>query len=99
MELTKEKRAQLKFRILSRVQRLPTGCWLWGTRERGAYPITKVDGRPVLVRRLVYRIFGLKPVLGGHTIRSSCRNPRCVSPDHLVREARTNKRCEEPARA
>lgn len=53
-----------------------------------AYPMLKVGGKQVNVRRLVYTLWQLRPLLLGATVKATCGNSLCVNPLHLVRGER-----------
>jgi len=60
------------------------GCWHWAgnLNALGQGTITR-DGRTWLAHRYVYRLTrGV--TIQGTELRRSCRNLRCVNPDHLV---------------
>lgn len=66
-------------------------CIVPSTRKRlraPAYPMLKVGGRQVNVRRLVYTLWQVRPLLQGATVRATCGNSLCVNPLHLVRGER-----------
>lgn len=83
MILTKEKRTELIAKIESRVTVQRDGCWAWNSKSGLYYPMMKVDGQPMLIRRLVYRLYK-RIDLGERTVTATCHNPLCVNPDHLV---------------
>lgn len=76
-------------RIMARVRVDPeTGCWEWtgptsGENGRGSgYPRMNLDGQTVAVHRVMYtHRHGYVP--GKKQIDHTCRNRRCVNPDHL----------------
>lgn len=80
--------------ILSNVWTDPaTGCWHWtgptvsgGNGERRGYILTR-SGR-VSSRRAAYVAFGCRPALNDHCVQSTCGEPLCCCPDHLVRGLR-----------
>jgi len=65
----------------------PNGCWLWlGTTnkrsDKAGYAQTKIDGKKVLVHRVLYEMhYG--PIPDGWEIDHLCRVERCVNPAHL----------------
>lgn len=59
-------------------------CWLWtGAKSQGKYG--KIHNGETIERahRVSYRIHHGE-VPEGHFIRQSCKNPKCVNPDHLI---------------
>lgn len=84
-ETKAEKRKRLKAKIESRVEKTAGGCWLWTRSWGGAgYAQLQVDGKKLMVRRLVYELWR-GTALGQTRLESSCREPRCVAPAHLFR--------------
>lgn len=87
-----------KARILQSIQQEKNGCWFWlGGHVRNqarntSYPYVEQDGKRISVRRLVYQLYGNTPELGDHIIISTCNNPECVNPDHLVRSEQIKSR-------
>lgn len=64
-------------------------CWDWqGSRSGTGHPMTRHDGKAVLVRRLIAELSG-KPIQVGKKAYMSCENPNCVNPEHI--SARTHK--------
>lgn len=79
----------LQQRIIKHIAVTPTGCWLWtGVLISNRYPGMRVQRKLVSVRRLVYGLWGLKPLLRDGVVRSVCLNDVCVNPTHLVRSQR-----------
>lgn len=61
-----------------------TGCWEWqGSLSNGRTPQARYLGRNVNVRRLAYERAG-KPLAPGRPLVTTCRNARCVNPDHAT---------------
>jgi hypothetical protein len=60
------------------------GCWNWSgnLNALGQGTITR-EGRTWLAHRYVYQTMRAVPIEGTE-LRRSCRNLRCVNPDHLV---------------
>lgn len=59
-----------------------TGCWIWnGTTEKNKkyYPQLRIDGTNYYAHKLIARVYNNE----GSTIKHSCKNKRCVNPDHL----------------
>lgn len=75
-------------RFLSRIVKLPDGCWMWqGTKNPNGYGSFYVGneypGRNQdLAHRAAYRMFK-GPIPKGLSIDHLCRRPLCVNPDHL----------------
>lgn len=57
-------------------------CMLWNGAITGRYPAVRLGGRVTNARRLIFTLAtGRNP--GRHVLRSSCRNPLCLNPNHL----------------
>jgi hypothetical protein len=59
-----------------------TNCWIWnGTTEENKkyYPQLWIDGVTYYAHKLMAHVYNNE----GSTIRHSCKNKRCVNPDHL----------------
>jgi hypothetical protein len=59
-----------------------TGCWIWnGTTEENKkyYPQLRINGANYYAHKLIARVYNNE----GSTIKHSCKNKRCVNPDHL----------------
>ena len=59
-----------------------TDCWIWnGTTEENKkyYPQLRIDGVNYYVHKLIARVYNNE----GSIIKHSCKNKRCVNPDHL----------------
>lgn len=65
-----------------------SGCWLWTGSASGGYPKTRIGGRAVAVRRVVYEQL-LGQISSGHDLNRLCPNQLCVNPEHaaVVRHA------------
>jgi len=69
-------------RFYSRIERDPSGCWLWtGARNRDGYGQLWL-GRIVYVHRWAYERF-VGPIPEGLEIDHLCRVPACCNPAHL----------------
>ena len=59
-----------------------TNCWIWnGTTEENKdyYPQLSIDGTIHYVHKLIAYIYGNEIGI----IKHSCKNKRCINPDHL----------------
>ena len=90
MPMSNKTKQRLKDRILTRIIHEGT-CWYWASPNNYGYPVTKVNGKRIVVRRLVYLLFK-EPLLnlGSKVIRNTCKNPQCINPDHLVLSIKCN---------
>lgn len=92
-------------RIRSRCQVTAEGCWLWtGARTGGNQfhkprrprPEMRVNGKVVYVARVVVGEVLGRPIRdgyhAGHT--NGCRNPVCVSPEHLEEQSEYDNSAE-----
>lgn len=70
-------------RFLSKISIAENGCWEWtGVLTRKGYGMFWNSGRMGLAHRYSYMFFkGSIP--DGLDLDHLCRNPKCVSPDHL----------------
>lgn len=60
-----------------------TECWLWaGQQNRNGYGRIKVQGRWLMVHRLVYELH-IGPIGEGLVLDHLCRNRLCCNPKHL----------------
>lgn len=67
-------------RIFGRVERTPKGCWLWtGSKNSDGYPTIKVDGRVVLVTRLLLAA-SVRRFKKGELACHGCDTPLCIRP-------------------
>ncbi len=73
--------------------RIDGDCWRWGTGT-GRRPLIRVEGRAVLVYRLVFEMCNGRIPAGlqiDHIWARGCRWPDCIRPDHLEAvDSRTN---------
>ena len=62
----------------------PNGCWfaIGGASGSGDVPV-KRGGKPIGIHRLAYEFYIGKIPEGKRVIRS-CKNKRCINPDHLI---------------
>ena len=69
-------------RIASRVEVVPSGCWVWrGWRNNLGYGYTRWEGRDRPVHRLFMEWLGR--VRDGEDVDHLCGNPSCCNPLHL----------------
>lgn len=60
-----------------------TGCWNWLVMLNPAgYASTRINGKTQRVHKLLYEIIN-GPVPKGLELDHTCRNRRCINPDHL----------------
>lgn len=73
-------------KILSRVEKPESGCWLWtGATKNGHHGCIKLGGRkgPVLYNHRVVWEALHGPIPAGKIVMHKCAVPACVRPDHL----------------
>lgn len=70
-------------RLWRSVEKVPAGCWIWnGPRQTTGHGTAFIGGRTRGAHRVVYELLkGAIPA--GLELDHLCRNPPCVSPDHL----------------
>ena len=70
-------------RIADKIQRDPSGCWLWtGSLDLAGYGQIRHGGRTRSAHRVVYALSGHE-LVDGLVIDHVCRNRSCVNPGHL----------------
>lgn len=79
-----EREASLRERFFARVQKDPSGCWLWvGLRNRGGYGILQFNRKQHTAHRLSWYLHaGSFPSSKLHLCHR-CDVKRCVNPEHL----------------
>ncbi len=76
-------------RFMSKVDRLPNGCWFWtGARSRGSgnkkwYGSFSVKGKTIRAHRFSVEAIGGKQMIEGHHRDHTCCFSLCVNPDHI----------------
>lgn len=91
-------------RFMSRVDRLPSGCWFWtGARSRGRgnrkwYGSFHVKGKVVRAHRFAHDAIGGKVCPPGHHRDHSCVFSLCVNPDHIDAVSREENERRKKAR-
>lgn len=61
-----------------------TGCWEWAGRAgRCGYGQIMREGKRVVAHRFFYELF-VAPLPAEAELHHTCKNRRCVNPDHLV---------------
>lgn len=78
------KNLTLAERVFRRIQRQPSGCWLWTAAIDAptGYGRFFLNGRMEYAHRVVYELF-VEPIASGLWIDHLCRNHSCVAPHHL----------------
>ena len=69
-------------RVWVRIEKDPSGCWIWTGASDGNYGVVQGDGQPVKAHRFVYELL-VGPIPDGLHIDHLCRNRTCVNPSHL----------------
>jgi hypothetical protein len=71
-----------KERFLSKVRRLPSGCWEFTGFVVDGYGRFWFEGRPQLAHRVSWKLFK-GPLPDDVDLLHGCDNPPCVNPEHL----------------
>lgn len=69
-------------RFWSRVERAPSGCWLWQGVTANGYGVFKIDGVVTYTHRYSYETL-VEPIPPGLFIDHLCMVRGCVNPSHL----------------
>ena len=73
----------LRTRLEARIQRIPSGCWLWtGTKLTTGYGQIVNHRKCFKVHRVAYELF-VGPIPDGMQIDHICHVRLCVNPAHL----------------
>lgn len=75
--------ARLPERYWSKVQPVPSGCWIWtAAKDQSGYGRFGVAGLAVVSHRVSYEAL-VGPIPDGLHVDHLCRNRACVNPEHL----------------
>lgn len=75
--------AQLPEEFQARVSVTDAGCWEWeGEKNRNGYGRVWVDGKRLMVHRVVYELL-VEPIQEGLVLDHLCRNRPCCNPEHM----------------
>lgn len=105
VRIRQTRREAIVKRILEQVEICQRSrCWNWqgadsGDGRGGGYPRMSLDGRTVVVHRVMAtHVYGFIP--SKRQVDHTCRNRRCVNPDHLelVSHAENQRRRADAAR-
>jgi hypothetical protein len=70
-------------RLWTEIEKDPrTGCWNYSGRSCNSYGALSVSGKQQYAHRVSYELTK-GPIPEGCRLRRTCRNKRCVNPDHL----------------
>ena len=73
----------LRARLLAKVERDGSGCWLWtGAKTRDGYGLIDDSGRTRQAHRVSFELHR-RPLPPGAVVMHACDRPACVNPDHL----------------
>jgi hypothetical protein len=61
----------------------PLHCHIWQGATTNGYPVMRVDGRVVQVRRWVYEL-DRRPLAEGEVVRMQCGERLCVLAAHML---------------
>ena len=82
--------AQMLEYITTKTKRTEDGCLLWvGWTTRDGYPRLNWKKKTYRANRLVYRLTH-ENMVASWLVRTTCGNPTCVNPEHLVQISRGN---------
>lgn len=72
-----------KDKLLSQIEKIDGGCWMWLGPQSAGYGVPFIQGRQRLAHRLFYLMqYGGK--LKGLRLRNACDNRGCVNPHHFT---------------
>ena len=74
------KRATAEERFWAKVEKLPSGCWIWAGSE--GHALFRFEGRPQAAHRVVL-LFEGRELGPGDVVHHICKRPSCVNPAHL----------------
>jgi hypothetical protein len=76
-------KASLEERLLRRIEKQASGCWLWrGSVEKG-YGVIEISDHRYAVHRVAYALW-VEPIPKGLQVQHLCNERRCCNPAHLV---------------
>lgn len=62
-----------------------TGCWNFrGAVNSKGHAVIRFDGKLYLARRLAAAVWLGLDLASQHQVRTTCRNRRCINPDHIA---------------
>lgn len=74
---------RFSFMQMQIVEGMKNHCWFWdGPVNRNGYSRTTIDGRTIVLHRLIYQIVK-GPLTKKKVLDHLCRERRCCNPDHL----------------
>jgi HNH endonuclease len=72
----------LSERLHKYITKEDNSCWVWSGTYSNYSPVTTVNKKSVLVRKIIYGMYKKKP--SGDYLISICKNKKCVNPYHLM---------------
>jgi len=86
--------AGLEQRLLRKIEKQPSGCWIWQGHIQKGYGRIELPGRKCrAVHRIAYELWGAGPIPDGLIVLHLCGHQLCCNPDHLV--AATPRECTQ----
>jgi hypothetical protein len=80
---TNQGTASIEQRLLRKIVKSETGCWIWHGQTNKRYGQIELSGRMHTVHRVAYELW-IEPIPKGLQIQHLCNNSLCCNPDHLV---------------
>jgi len=73
----------LEARLLQRIEKQESGCWLWQGTIKNGYGRIQISGHMHGVHRAAYELW-IEPIPKGLQVQHLCGNSLCCNPAHLV---------------
>lgn len=74
------------------IEKQESGCWLWtGTPSTNGYGQMYIDNTTKYAHRIMWEIVNDVEQPRGYYLKHTCKNKKCVNPEHLFIRAKGNK--------